>query len=117
MGAATVTPLGLRRENLAVTGEVSMLRTYACNVQLSASYGPGGDTANVSAGLPSKCYGAIKGARTVLGDHKYTFEVHPAANYAPTAVRIIAVDTTTGAPPAATTDLSGETVTLIFYGR
>lgn len=117
MGAATVTPLGVRRENRSTTGGEGLLTTYFVSLTPSASYGASGETCNVSAGLPSKCWGGKKISRTVIGDHKYEFELVPGMTGSPTTLRLRAIDRTSGLEVAAGVNLSGETVSFALIGR
>ena len=117
MGAAAIVALGKRNENRCTTGAVEVRTTQWADVTLSASYGPNGDVCDVSALLPTACYGGSLVGKPVIGDDKYRFEVIPGPMARPDSLRIRAVDVTTGLQVAATTDLSGETIRLELDGR
>jgi hypothetical protein len=117
MGATNVVHVGSRSENRTATGLEQPITTTYVDVDLSASYGPGGDTLDVSALLPERCFGAAVAARVVIADDDLRFAVVPGPSDAPNLMRVYAYVGSTGLPVADAVDLSGETIRLVLDGR
>ena len=116
MGACTVVVRSAWGAPGTVAGTLNPTKRVLARVTMSASYATGGDTCDISGSLPSKCYGAAIVGRPTLTDPAYELVPLEGAASAPAVFKIMAINKSSGAQVAATTDLHLEVVDLEFIG-